>query len=500
MAGSPQKRARREQAGGGAAAGGAAPPPAPSLPMFVPMPIGVAHAPRAASPPASSPHAPASPPPTAPASPPQAAAPPLPAAVSTPPPAASTLPSNAPAGQAGPFYAPSSGPAFAPPHAPQGPVPSPDQYAPPPGGGYAVPMDANAQNANTWRGVQNERDSYAWKHWRDIPQGEASLLMAWLNVVVSRGIPAYACTLMIRRVEPGPPYDILIPGEAVLGRMADGTARPDRALYEYMGRQRQQPNIAERFDGRITACTTSGGVQDLGGGSLFLAPAAPTAAAPGWGAPPAAAAAAWGQAPPPGWPGAPPYGAPPYGMPPYGMPPYGGSPFGFGMPPFASPFAPAPYFAQQPPAAAASDPGIMRAWLEAQAAQATAQTTAQQAAVNASNTFQLRMMEHFFAQKTDKPTGDPFEQAGKVVRFAKDLMDLNGGKDDKDDRPGLHVHRVDGTTIVEGKNGEVHENLTLGFAIKDGIKEVVSSFKGKSASALSNGAHAPGKSNGVKPS
>jgi hypothetical protein len=486
MAGSPQKRARREAAGNGAGAPTPAAPSAPAaLPMFVPMPIGVAHAPRAAS----SPRAPASPPPTAPASPPQAAAPPLPSAVSTPTPAASSPPpvsydTNSPP-------APQQGPAFAPPAAPP---PAPDAFAPPPGGGYAVPMDAT--NANNWRGVQNQRDEYAWKHWRDIPQGEASLLMAWLNVVVSRGIPAYACTIMLRRVEPGPPYDILIPGEAVLGRMADGTARPDRALYEYIGRQRQQAQIAERFDGRITACTTSGGVQDLGGGSIFLAPAPLATASPAWGSPAPAAAGqpGWGQPPPYGMP---PYGMPPYGMPPYGMPPYGAPPFGFGMP---SPFAPSPYFSPQaPPPAAASDPALFKVWMEAQQAQAAAAA----AAGNAQNQFQLHMMERVFqAMGQNKPngTGDPFEQAGKVVKFARDLMDLNP-KDEKDDRPGLHVHRVDGTTIVEGKDGEVNENLTLGFAIKDGIKEVISTVRGaKTQSALTNGAHAPGKTNGVKPS
>jgi len=242
--------------------------------------------------------------------------------------------------------------AAAAPHVPRAPAPEPAPAAPPP-----VPHDA--RTADEWRRTVADRDLVSRRQGKPMPQGETMLVQAWLTVLRSRRIPPSACTIHVRRVEPEPIYDLVIPGEVVAGE------HPDRQLHEYIERNRRQPSLPEHFLGRIQAMTATGEPMDLGWGDLYLAPQQQNAAAPlPWGAP-SAAAPTWGPAPPTygappqGWPYGSPQQPPPYGaqyMPPpgYVLVPAGAAPYG------QPPAPPAP----PPPPQNHSDPMILEMWKE----------------------------------------------------------------------------------------------------------------------------------------
>lgn len=214
---------------------------------------------------------------------------------SSPPPvtAASPAPAQAPEAVGPSLGQPAPGPLNdAPPPRPAAAAPSP----PPP------PEDPDAKSSNKWRERVVTRDAQDFAARRPMPQGETMLTQAWLQVIRVRNVPPQACTISMRRSEPAPIYDFYIPGEAVAG------AHPDRELFEYVERNRRQPEIAETFVGRIQAQTAAGELQDLGWGHIYLAPRAAQQAgnpwappqAPGWGGGAQPAGGAWsGGAPPP---------------------------------------------------------------------------------------------------------------------------------------------------------------------------------------------------------
>jgi hypothetical protein len=205
---------------------------------------------------------------------------------SPPEPPTAVSPDTSPAPEARAFSSapePAPAPAAAPPAAPPAPA----------------ALDPDAAASNQWRTRVAARDAQEFAARRPMPQGETMLVQAWLQVLRVKGVPPTACTIIMRRSEPAPMYDFMIPGEAVAG------AHPDRELFDYVERNRRQADIPETFVGRIQATTAAGDLMDLGWGHLYLAPRPPTSApnpwsgpqAPGWGG---GAAANPGGAPP-GW-------------------------------------------------------------------------------------------------------------------------------------------------------------------------------------------------------
>ena len=268
-------------------------------------------------------------------------------------------------------------PAEAPPSpqtAPPSPLPATPSQAPAPppaappafGSTWSAPAgsEATAAATNTWRDFAAQRD-----HASGVGHGlqtDTLLVQQWAYVILQRGVPPSACYVTLRRTEPAPMYDLIVPGDAIVATLS-GVRNPALALQEYMERNRRQPETAEYFRGRIQGYRVGGGghqqIEDLGGGDMSLSPrptqpqqqptgwAAPAMAPPGW-APP------YGMPPgypmPQGYPGAPTYPIPPYGM------PYGGAP-GYGMP-YGWPMMMGAPQQQPPPPPAGADPQQQAMW------------------------------------------------------------------------------------------------------------------------------------------
>lgn len=364
-------------------------------------------------------------------------------------------------------HAPGSAPAAAapppPPAAAAAPPPPPPAPAPVPA---APPESPEATNANRWRQQQADRDAFTFTHQKQIPQGDISLPQVWLMLVRSRRMPASACTIWIRRVEPGPPYDFEVAGDAVEGQF------PNRALVDYIERNRRQPQLHERFVGKIQGITQDGQIYDLGMGDLNLAPQLAPAQQPAWGAgAPAGAPPSWAGA----WGGGAAAGAPPGGMPPWGpfgmMPPGFGSPFGYFAPPMQPP-APPP----------TTDPIALKMWgtmMESWTAMAN----------------RVMQVNPAAAAAPAAPPVDPFKTVDGVLNIAERLAGMRAPVQTS---AGLTIHELkDGTPIVANGAGEVNQGLTeilIGKSmLGDAVKTIASRLRpgAVDAGAAAGASHAP---------
>lgn len=338
--------------------------------------------------------------------------------------------------------------AFAPPAEPA-PAASDEGYSPPAGPAIA------AAAANEFTARIKSSEPYRYRTPRQAPpQGETQLVHAWLHALTTLKVPPQACTIWVTSCEQ-PTYTLYIPGEAVVGE------HPDRMLYEYVAANRRRKDVAERFVGRIKAPTLDGTPYECGGGELYLPPAVPAAAPPGWSAPAA----------PPGWsspygpPGALPWGAaPPWGGGWPGMP-WGPAPMGMGMPPWWGPSG-GPLSAllqaahpQPPPPAVQSDPAALAMWKGMQ-------------------DNQKAMFEAFVQMATRPPpaaaapaTADPLDQLVKLASVLEKFQTPQGPNSP------ITVTKLDEeTSLVTDKNGDIHPTATA-FANMKGLRGIAAALR-----------------------
>src|SRR5581483_5396573 len=144
-------------------------------------------------------------------------------------------------------------------------APPPAPHAPEPQTFVASPEVAAYQEHQ--RRLQEQ--AQATRSTTQLPQGETSLLLQWANVVTTRRIPAVGCTIWIQSMG-SEPYELFVTGNLVEST-SDGHF-PDRALYEWMMKNRRKANEHERFIGRIMSPAIDGTMQPLGGGFVSLPP------------------------------------------------------------------------------------------------------------------------------------------------------------------------------------------------------------------------------------
>jgi hypothetical protein len=351
---------------------------------------------------------------------------------------------------------------------------------------FAAPPEGQGTHAdatNAYADRMRWRGDLKWRRSANVPQGETQLVHAWAHAVTQ--YPPQALEVWLTRTEPTQnAYHLVIEGAELMGDW------PDRVLYNAVCRKRRQPQIFERFNGRIRARAENGDYIEIMGGDIALPPDA------------AQATTQWGPAQPPwsppGYGGPPPgYGAPPGygGMPPWmmGAPPYGGAP-PWGAPP--------PWWTQQqaatqpPPAAVANDPAALEQWKSMTAMISNLSQQGNQAQAD----MMKMMMGLLTAQMSAKPAA-PAAQGGigetlGVIESVLKISERFKPAAAEGPSRGITVHNLgDGTRIIEDKDGNIDQGMSIGLgvatALKDGVKEVVKARAARSASA-SGGPRAPG--------
>ena len=366
-----------------------------------------------------------------------------------------------------------------------------------------APDAPDADRANAWRSWATNRDAQA-------PavaglQVDQMLVSHWNHVIMQSGVPASACMITLRCTDPAPGYDFQITGEQCLVTVS-GHRNPGLALQEQVGRNRRRPDQWERFFGKIQGYGQNGGIVDLGGGDMQLAPEVRGAPGPAvaWGPAAQAAPSPWGAPPsalqPPPLPPPPypyPYGYPYPPMPPgYGVqPPQGpvwppGAPAGqmgypYAMPPHGYPPQP-PIIVQPPPPPAvptSGDPNAVKTF-EIQANMWAAQMKNQ--------TDMMGMVMR--AQPQPAPATSPTDNMSfikDVIGMAKDLADIN--RPAAKSGPTIEVSKIDDETTLISQNGKIDSTLTGVVMAKDTLKSIVKGLnnRAQARSAIQGAAQAP---------
>ncbi|HZU83492.1 MAG TPA: hypothetical protein VE987_11270 [Polyangiaceae bacterium] len=336
-----------------------------------------------------------------------------------------------------------------------------------------------AQAATNYADMRRMRDARRWGSQAQIPQGENSLVHAWAYAVTT--YPAYGFTIWLKRVEPVQGgYEFHLTGEQLAGG-----DYPDRRLYEEVRRFRRQPSVAERFVGRIRALTPDGSYVDLGAGELSLPPE-PTAQPTAWADP----GSAWGRPPGSPWGAPPPWamGAMVGGG--WGPMPWGNGGFGYGMmgaPPPGSLVAMQQEIAQlkaqisaTPPAAIAGHPELVEMWKMMNETISQSQRYAQAQDGGTTKMLLEFVLANMAKSNTPVSSVDPFSMLERIITVADKLRPPASGGGE---RPGIVIHDVGGTKLVEDKDGNLDTASSAVLSVlgdaKDALKAVSSAARAR---------------------
>ena len=340
----------------------------------------------------------------------------------------------------------------------------PRQWAPPSAASPGwEPPPANASHAsNAYDQKLRERADREWNKAKDVAQGETLLVHQWAWAVTQ--YPPQGMMVWLFRTDPvRDQYEIHLDGQSLIGDW------PDKKLFEEVRRQRRQPQIPERFFGRIRARLPDGTMVEIASGEIHLPPEPQSASAGGW-------------APPPAWGAPPPYGAP-YGAPPYGAPPFGAPPYGYGAPPYGAPpgyFAPygaaagAPWWGQPPQQEARSstmEKLLVEALTSGKGSPEVMKTLIEVMRENGNNKGDAaeRMLQLVLDQRNNAPKSD--DDMTRLTNMITLVDKLRPPVEPA--RGGINVHSVDGGKLVETRDGNLDVGASIGLSALPMVKDLL---------------------------